>query len=312
MKQKPGPDRSPGDPSDPAQFPDGGSTNGIPVPRTTTPKTIVITGSSDGIGAAAARRLRRDGHEVVVIGRSPTKTASVARELDARSFVADFARLDEVRELASALGSSVPRIDVLANNAGGLFGERIKTVDGFEKTLQVNHLAPFLLTNLLMPTLIASRASVIQTSSNAARISGKVDLDDLNNDVRPSATAAYGDAKLANILFTTELHARFHEQGLSAAAFHPGTVATNFASDTTNVLGRLVYGRLCRRWLASPDDGAGQLVWLAEGTPGDEWQSGEYYEKYRPASRRPKQAADSLLARQLWDATAELVGLVPT
>ncbi|MET0422262.1 MAG: SDR family NAD(P)-dependent oxidoreductase, partial [Actinoplanes sp.] len=125
-------------------------------------KTIVITGASDGIGAAAARQLHADGHRVVVVGRSAQKTEAVARGLGADHFIADFTRLEEVRKLAASLDAAYPRIDVLANNAGGVFGERAKTPDGFEKTFQINHLAPYLLTTLLSDKLLASRATVIQ------------------------------------------------------------------------------------------------------------------------------------------------------
>jgi NAD(P)-dependent dehydrogenase (short-subunit alcohol dehydrogenase family) len=272
-------------------------------------KTIVITGSSDGIGAAGARQLKRDGHHVVVVGRSPEKTAAVARELESDSFVADFARFDDVRALAADLEAKYPRIDVLVNNAGGVFGDRTKTADGFEKTLQVNHLSPFLLTNLLLPNLLGARASVIQTSSDAARLFGKLDLDDLDNDRKFTPRKAYGDAKLENILFTTELHRRFHDQGLSAAAFHPGSVATSFATQSDSAM-RFVYNSaLARRFLTTPDQGAKQLVWLAAGTPGTDWHSGDYYEKSKPSTKKSPQAKDAELARRLWERSAELVGL---
>ena len=143
-------------------------------------QTIVITGASDGIGAAAAGQLRALGHQVVVVGRSPEKTAAVAQALNAPSHLADFADLGQVRALAAELLASYPRIDVLANNAGGLFGQET-TKDGFDKTFQVNHLAPFLLTHLLMDRLIESDARVIQTSSAAHRLFGHIDLDDLDN-----------------------------------------------------------------------------------------------------------------------------------
>lgn len=273
------------------------------------PKTIIITGASDGIGAAAARRLKSDGHSVVVVGRSRAKTEAVARELDSDHFIADFARLDDVRALAAELAARYPRIDVLANNAGGVFGDPEKTVDGFEKTLQINHLAPFLLTNLLMPTLLESDARVIQTSSNAARITSRLDIDDLQNDAKLVPMKAYGDAKLANILFTTELHRRFGEHGLSAAAFHPGTVATGFGSETPSRLTHLVYeNRLVRRLIRTPGQGADQLVWLATA-PTAEWQSGGYFEKRRIAAKSSPQARDAELARRLWDASAAMVAL---
>jgi NAD(P)-dependent dehydrogenase (short-subunit alcohol dehydrogenase family) len=272
-------------------------------------KIIVVTGSSDGIGAAGARQLRKAGHTVAIIGRSTEKTRTIAGELASDHFLADFTSFEDVRKLAADLDAAYPRIDVLVNNAGGVFGDRNRTVDGFEKTLQVNHLAPFLLTNLLMDKLLSSRASVIQTSSNGARLFGSIDIDDLNNDNKYSPHKAYGDTKLANILFTKELHARFHGRGLSAAAFHPGAIATSFASDTTSFM-RFVYDNpIGRLFLQSPDQGARQLVWLAEGTPGTDWQSGGYYEKKKPATKNNPQANDADLARRLWDRSAEMVAM---
>ncbi|MFJ1746695.1 SDR family NAD(P)-dependent oxidoreductase [Streptomyces sp. NPDC088116] len=270
-------------------------------------KTIVITGASDGIGATAARRLHRNGHRVVIVGRSPQKTQAVAREIGADHYLADFTRLDDVRELAAELTTRYPRIDVLANNAGGIFGDRTKTADGFEKTFQVNHLAPFLLTQLLMDRLIAGQATVIQTSSLGARISGKVVIDDLDHDQDFTALRAYGTAKLENILFTKELHRRHHEQGISTAAFHPGTVATNFATESDSFLRHITGNRLARAFLITPEKGAEQLVWLAEGRPGTDWVSGTYYEKRKPAKRNNPQALDADLARELWDRSEELL-----
>ena len=272
-------------------------------------KTIVLTGASDGIGAAASRKLVADGHTVVLVGRSVEKTAALAGELGAEHFTADFADLSQVRALADELKRAHPRIDVLVNNAGGIFGDRTRTVDGFEKTLQVNHLAPFLLTNVPLDTLIASRASVVNTSSAAARLFGSIDIDDLNNERGYSPNKAYGDAKLSNILFTKELERRFGRHGLSAVAFHPGIVRTSFASDTTSLM-RFLYqtplGRLLG--LLSPEQGAQPLVWLVEGEPGTDWMPGEYYEKQRVAMTNP-QAFDEQLAAELWRLSAEYVGL---
>lgn len=272
-------------------------------------KTIVITGASDGIGAAAARRLKQAGHSLVLVGRSEQKTRRIGEELDVPFLTADFADLTQVRVLAAQLLTTAPTIDVLVNNAGGIFGDRTRTTDGFEKTLQVNHLAPFLLTNLLLPALLAGDASIINTSSAAARLFGDIDLEDLNNDRRFSANKAYGDSKLANVLFTKELHRRFHPDGLSAAAFHPGPVATGFASDSTSVM-RWIYQTPLRHLagLISPDAGAQTLVWLAETTPGTDWQSGEFYEKLRIVRTHP-QASDAQLAHAFWDRSAQLVGL---
>lgn len=272
-----------------------------------TERTIVITGASDGIGAAAARALAATGDRVVVVGRSPQKTAAVAAEIGAESYVADFARLGDVRELAAALLARYPRIDVLANNAGGIMGDRTETVDGHEKTFQVNHLGPFLLTTLLIDRLVASRARVITTSSVANRIFGHLEIDDLDARTTYRPNKAYGNAKLANILFTRELHRRYSPAGISAAAFHPGGVATNFAADSTSPM-RIVYTSVLKRALISPEKGADTLVWLATTEPGTQWVSGEYYEKRRIAKANA-QAADAGLARELWERSAAMVEL---
>ncbi len=276
---------------------------------TPSPKTIVITGASDGIGAAAARVLAAAGHRVAVVGRSPEKTEKVARELAADHFVADFTSLADVRRLAAELDETYPRIDVLANNAGGILGDRTKTVDGFERTVQVNHLAPFLLTGLLLDKLLASRATVIQTSSAGARLFGRLDVDDLDHDHDFTPHRAYGTAKLENILFTTELHRRFHDQGLSSAAFHPGGVATNFGAESTSFFRPLYQSRIGKMVLATPERGAAQLVRFAQTEPDVDWQSGAYYEGGRVARRVNPQARDADLARRLWDRSAELVGV---
>jgi NAD(P)-dependent dehydrogenase (short-subunit alcohol dehydrogenase family) len=267
-------------------------------------RTIVITGASDGVGAAAARELTRRGEQVVAVGRSPQKTAALAGELGIPFHVADYASLAQVHRLASEL-DAYPRIDVLANNAGGIMGPRTLTEDGYELTFQVNHLAGFLLTTLLIDKLLASRASVIQTSSIAARLMGRIDLDDLQREHGYSPQAAYGAGKLANILFTRELHRRYHDQGLSAAAFHPGVVGTNFASTPGNPMRPLYHSPLKRAFTISPERGADQLVWLATSTQGEHWQSGLYYEKRRPA-RSAAQAEDAALAQAFWDASAAL------
>jgi len=271
-------------------------------------RTIVITGASDGIGAAAARQLHDIGEEVVIVGRNPEKTQKVARSIGAESFVADFSDLAQVRELAASLLERYPRIDVLANNAGGVFGERRATDDGFELTFQVNHLAPFLLTNLLLERLVASRASVIQTSSAAARLMSRFDIDDLQAQRRYSSTTAYGNAKLANVLFTKELNRRHGDAGLSAVAFHPGVIASSFGSTSDGPWKFLYGGPLAQRFMTSTDVGGARLTWLALGKPGVDWETGGFYANNKPAKTSPR-ADDPALARLLWDRSAELVGL---
>jgi NAD(P)-dependent dehydrogenase (short-subunit alcohol dehydrogenase family) len=271
-----------------------------------TDKVIVITGASDGIGAEAARQLHRAGATVVVVGRSPEKTRRVAEELGARSYVADFARLADVRRLADDLRGDLPRIDVLANNAGGILGKRELTVDGHERTMQVNHLAPFLLTTLLIDVLVASRAAVINTSSLGNRLFSRLDIDDLENAAHYTPRTAYGNAKLENILFTRELHRRYHDQGISTAAFHPGVVATNFSSESTSLMRVAYHSPLRKLFLVSPSKGADTLVWLATSTPGVDWQSGQYYEKRAISRRVHPRADDPDLARELWERSADM------
>ncbi len=154
-----------------------------------------------------------------------------------------------------------------------------------------------------MDRLIASNAAVIQSSSIGAKAFGHIDLDDLNNAKKWNPNKAYGDGKLANILFTRELHRRYHSQGLSAVAFHPGTVATNFASDTTSPIRFMYRTPLARLFLISSDKGGQALTWLAEGTPGTTWQSGAYYEnnKIKPEAKQNPQVRDDALARGLWE-----------
>jgi NAD(P)-dependent dehydrogenase (short-subunit alcohol dehydrogenase family) len=269
-----------------------------------TPRTIVITGASDGIGAAAARTLAKAGEQVVVVGRSAEKTSALANDIGADHYLADFSDLSQVRDLAGKLKAAYPRIDVLANNAGGIMGKRTLTVDGNEATFQVNHLAPFLLTTLLMDTLTASQAKVVNTSS-AANNFGKLDLFDLTASQGYSTNRAYGTGKLANILFTSELHRRFHDQGISTAAFHPGVVRTNFAADSTSHF-RHAYRTILNRFMLSPDQGADTMLWLINGTPGTDWISGAFYAKRALAKANP-QAYDAELARGLWEKSEELV-----
>jgi len=271
-------------------------------------RTIVITGASDGIGAAAARRLVAEGNRVVLVGRSPEKTRALARELEAPFHIADYAELAQVRRLADELREAYPRIDVLANNAGGIFGARKLTVDGFEQTFQVNHLAGFLLTNLLLDRLADSGASVIQTASAAARLFSRFDIADLNAARRYSGRVAYGNAKLADILFTRELQNRVGDRGIAAVAFHPGVVATQFAANVPGPFRWMYHNPLSKRLLTTTDEGGARLVFLADGTPNADWIPGGYYENDR-LTRSHRDATDAGLARELWERSAEMVSL---
>lgn len=275
-----------------------------------TSKVIVITGASDGIGAAAARSLAQSAHQVVLVGRSPEKTNRVAAELGADSHIADFADLGAVRALAATLQAKYPRIDVLANNAGGVSAAKSwqVTVDGHERTFQVNYLAPFLLTRLLLDRLIESKATVISTSSVGHRLV-RIDLADLDSEKRYKGVDAYNSAKLAQILFTRELDRRYRSQGLASAAFSPGlAVASNFAQQPGDTNGRIARSALLRHVASRPETGADTLVFLAEGTAGTDFPSGEYFAK-RKVVRASKQANDAGLAAQLWDRSVAMTEL---
>jgi len=269
-----------------------------------TRRTIVITGASDGIGAAAARRLSRKGENVVVVGRSETKTTALAAELGVDYFVADFADLAQVRALADKIRSEYPRIDVLANNAGGMSREIQLTADGHEKTYQVNYLAPFMLTTQLMDVLVDSGAAILNTTSSSQKLLRHATITDLEHTDQHRPFMAYALTKLAIILFTKELHRRYHASGLSAATFHPGNVNSNFgeASGSRFLVFMKNHVPLVERFTLTADQGADQLVWLASSMPGAEWDPGEYYSKRRVAKAN-RAAYDPRLARELWDRT---------
>lgn len=274
-------------------------------------KVIVITGSSDGVGAAAARSLAQAGHQIVLVGRSPEKTSRIAAELSADAHIADFADLGAVRTLAAALLARYPRIDVLANNAGGVSAAKVRqvTVDGHEWTFQVNYLAPFLLTNLLLDRLIESKASVISTSSVGHRM-GRIDLGDLgdlDSENHYRGVNAYNNAKLAQVLFTGELDRRYRSRGLASAAFNPGIIASNFAQQPGDTNGWIAQSPIVRRLIgASPETGADTLVYLAQGTAGTDFTSGGYFVK-RKAARANKQAYDTQLGARLWDRSVSMI-----
>jgi NAD(P)-dependent dehydrogenase (short-subunit alcohol dehydrogenase family) len=272
-------------------------------------RTVVVTGASDGIGAAAARILARQGDRVIVIGRSPIKTRAVAAEIGTECHVADFSRLDQVRDLAAELQARHPRIDILINNAGLIAGSRrTVTHDGHELTFQVNHLAPFLLTMLLKDRLAAAQGRVITTSSQASTArDARVVIDDLDMTDGYDGLRAYKASKLANVLFTRELARRWEPLGVSTAATHPGLVRSQWGRSGP-VAVRLVVNSPLRLAMRSPERGADTLVWLSNSTPGKDWQSGGYFADRKPATAKPD-ANDRNLAAELWDHSALMCGL---
>ena len=201
-------------------------------------QVCLITGGTDGIGKAAAFGLAVQGVRLLVHGRDPDKGARAVAELKARSgnpeiefLQADFSSLAEVRRLAAAVMERTPRLDVLINNAGGIFAKRTVSKDGYEMTFAVNHLAPFLLTQLLLEAIRnGTRARIVTTASGAHR-RAKIPFEDLQSTNRYSAMRAYGTSKLANILFTRTLAKRLQGTGVTATCLHPGFVRTNFGRD---------------------------------------------------------------------------------
>ncbi len=270
------------------------------------PKTIVITGASDGIGAAAARILKKEGRRVVLVGRNRAKTERIAAELGAPFHLADYARLSDVARLADEL-RQYDRIDVLANNAGGAQNERTLTEDGLERTFQINLLGGFLLTRLLAEKLCADRTVVIQTSSIAANLFGAdFNVNDLQNEINYKPFKAYGYAKLEDILFTRELQRRYGERGVRAVAFEPGVVRTNFASESTRLVRFCYHSPLKYLFTISPKRSAKRLVWLATAEPERDFACGAVYSGKKPMKLKFADP-DGTAAKTLWDACEGMV-----
>jgi NAD(P)-dependent dehydrogenase (short-subunit alcohol dehydrogenase family) len=270
--------------------------------------TVVLTGATRGIGRAAAIELAGRGAELAVVGRDAARVRATAEEAGAagggapvHEHVADLAQMDEVRRLAAELLEAYARIDVLANNAGAMFTSRHVTPDGFEQTFALNHLAPFLLTNLLLERLTASRARVVTTASDAHK-GARLDLDDLQSERgRFNPGRVYGRTKLCNILFTRELQRR--SPAIAANCFHPGVIRTGFGKND-GALVRIGL-TLAGPFLRSPQTGASSLVWLALDPAAGELR-GQYVEKHRPGPPSP-QAQDDRLAAELWERSEELL-----
>jgi retinol dehydrogenase-12 len=268
---------------------------------------VLLTGATRGIGRAAAIEIAREGVEVALVGRDAERVKAVAQEAKAaggdapvHEHVADLTLMAEVRALADEVSERYEHIDVLANNAGALFASRKETSEGFEQTFALNHLAPFLLTNLLRDHLVGGR--VVTTASDAHK-SGRLDLDDLQSERSYSAMRVYGTSKLCNILFTRELTKRAPE--LHANCFHPGVVRTGFGKNENGIWKALT--TLGAPLFRSPQRGARSLVWLALSEQAASL-TGEYVqdEKVLPPSA---QAQDDTLAERLWERSVQLVGL---
>ncbi len=286
--------------------PDPGTT------RTMTGKTVLVTGGTGGIGKATAIGLARLGARVAITGRELTRTQQAAAEIGRESgnpavdaFAADLSCQAEVRRLATEVLAAYPRLDVLVNNVGGFWAHRHVTADGLERTFALNHLAPFLLTNLLLERLESTAPARVVTVASNAQAMGRIAFDDLQGAQDYVGSRAYNQSKLANVMFTYELARCLAGTGVTANALHPGVVRTGFGAEDPSVLTRAAMPFL--RFLKTPAQGALTSIYLASSAD-VEGISGRYFANRTPKSSN-KLSYDATAASRLWDVSADLVGL---
>ena len=274
-------------------------------------RTILITGSTGGIGKATALGLATMGARVLITGRDRGRTEDAAREIRAvgggvEVFIADLSSQSEVRRLADEVLQRHPRLDVLVNNVGGYWNTRHVTADGLEHTFALNHLAPFVLTNLLLERLKQSDTARVVTVSSNAHSMGFIDFDDLQGERSYSGARAYNQSKLANVLFTYELARRLQGTSVTANAVHPGLVSTAFGADDPGRAQRL-FVPVLRPFMKSPAKGAATSIHLASATDLGH-VSGLYFAKSK-ATTSSKRSYDESVAARLWEVSTDLVGL---
>jgi NAD(P)-dependent dehydrogenase (short-subunit alcohol dehydrogenase family) len=273
-------------------------------------KRVVLTGGTNGIGLAAAIELARRGADLTLVARNQARAAEAVRRISAVStgsapdvMLADLASQSSIRRLAGELLARYPRIQVLVNNAGAIYARRQMSTDGIELTWAVNHLAPFLLTTLLLDRLKASRPARIVTTSSGAHEGARIPFDDLNAERSwgGAGFTRYGETKLANVLFTAELARRLEGTGVTANAFHPGFVATGF-NRNNGLLMRLGMA-ISRPFARSPQKGAESLVWLVDAEEASQLNGAYVFDR---RSVPPSPAAQDLdAARRLWQVSEE-------
>jgi NAD(P)-dependent dehydrogenase (short-subunit alcohol dehydrogenase family) len=275
-------------------------------------KVIVITGATSGIGRLAAAELAARGARLVLVARNPERadaTLSYLRERGPgqahRAHIADLSRLAEMKRVGAEIAAAEPRIDVLINNAGNVFGQRALTEDGLERTFATNHVAYFVLTHVLCERLIAAAPARVVNTASAAHLGRSLHFDDLQcaNGYRPQVV--YGRSKLCNILFTRELSRRLAGTRVTANCLHPGFVTTNLGQRDGGIFGIMV--RIAMLFAGRPERGANTMVYLAS-SPAVADVSGGYFADCRPLTPSP-QAQDDASAARLWSETARLAGI---
>ena len=279
-------------------------------------KSVLVTGGTGGIGKATAIRLAALGARVGITGRDPARTEAAAAGIRATqgspvvdAFAADMSVQAGVRRLAAQVLDTYPRLDVLVNNAGGFWAHRHVTADGLERTFALNHLAPFLLTSLLLDRLTASAPARIITVSSGAHARGRIDFDDLQGERNYSGQHAYSQSKLANVIFTYELARRLKGTGVTATVLHPGVVRTRFgAEDQAAYLAVMI--RMARLFMKTPAQGAGTPIYLAS-SPQVEGITGRYFVNRKPKISS-KVSYDTTAAARLWQASIDLAGMTAT
>lgn len=273
-------------------------------------KTVVITGASSGIGLASARELARQGALVVMVCRDAERAEAARRDVAALAsgrsptvFLADLLSQREIRRLAEAINKTYAQIDVLINNAGAVFARRELTVDGIEKTFAVNHLAPFLLTNLLLDNIRAAAAGRIVTVGSES-YSSTLDFDNLQSEKKHQFLSAYFRSKLENILFTFELSRRLAGTGVTANCLSPGPTRTRFGSNMDGL--PALFPMLIKNFpfFGSPEKGARTPVYLAS-SPEVAGISGRFYVRCREVRTKPV-THDPDIARRLWSVSEDL------
>lgn len=276
-------------------------------------KIVLVTGATSGIGKQTALELANQGATVVLVARNRSKGQATLEEIRGQTgnqnldlLIADLSSQASIRALAQEFRRKYSKLHVLVNNAGGVFATRKTTVDGLEYTFAFNHLAYFLLTNLLLDVLEASAPARIVNVSSGAQGMGKINFDDLQGTQRFSSQAAYNQSKLANVLFTYALARRLEGTGVSANALHPGVVRTNFGRVDTPLLWRIFFP-LIDPFMLTPEKGAATAVYLA-ASPEVEGVSGKYF-AFKKAIRSNPVSYDQAVQERLWKISEELTRL---